>query len=78
MSQTKLCLFFMLCLCLYSCKPEKKAQLDIQVNVPKFNEQNAYDFIAKQVSFGPRYVGAEGHGKCKACKSRIKNYKAVR
>lgn len=29
--------------------------------VPHFSEENAYEYIEKQVSFGPRYPGSEGH-----------------
>lgn len=35
-----------------------------QVNVPSFNEQNAYDYIAKQVSFGPRVPNTPAQVAC--------------
>lgn len=35
-----------------------------QVNVPSFEADSAYDFIAKQVSFGPRVPGTDAHQAC--------------
>jgi Zn-dependent M28 family amino/carboxypeptidase len=34
--------------------------------VPAFNADRAYDDIAKQLSFGPRVLGSEGHAACQA------------
>ena len=34
------------------------------VDIPDFNEDSAYHFIDKQVSFGPRVPNTEGHEKC--------------
>jgi len=34
------------------------------VEVPSFNEDSAYDFIAKQVAFGPRVPNSKGHEAC--------------
>ncbi len=34
------------------------------VKVPSFNADSAYDYIAKQVSFGPRVPNSEGHKAC--------------
>ncbi len=31
--------------------------------IPKFSGEKAYDHVAKQVSFGPRYTGSPGHKK---------------
>ncbi len=38
--------------------------MEKQVNVPVFNAQSAYDFVKKQVDFGPRVVNTEAHKKC--------------
>lgn len=40
--------------------PKKKA------SVPKFDRDSAYEFVAKQVSFGPRLMETEGHRNTKA------------
>ncbi|PID95516.1 MAG: glutamine cyclotransferase [Bacteroidetes bacterium] len=34
------------------------------VKVPEFNGQSAYDFVKKQVDFGPRVVNSKAHKKC--------------
>ena len=36
------------------------------VPIPAFNRDSAYAYVEKQVSFGPRVVGSEGHAACKA------------
>jgi len=36
------------------------------IPIPKFNADNAYAHIEKQLSFGPRVPNSEGHKKCKA------------
>ncbi len=53
---------------LSSCKKEdevtvSKPSFGIQMkdSIPQFNADKAYDFIAKQVSFGPRNPGSAGH-----------------
>lgn len=35
-----------------------------QVNVPEFNADSAYAYIAAQVAFGPRVVATKGHDEC--------------
>ncbi len=62
-----LLLFTLLILLLAGCKPEttKTKQADIQVKVPSFNADSAYAYVAKQVSFGPRFVNSDGHKKCR-------------
>jgi Zn-dependent M28 family amino/carboxypeptidase len=40
-------------------------QENIKVRIPKFDGNAAKEFIAKQVSFGPRVPNSEGHKKCK-------------
>src|SRR5210317_1292201 len=42
-------------------KPERKA-----VQIPKFDKDSAYAYVAKQISFGPRVTNSEGHAACKA------------
>ncbi len=34
------------------------------LKIPVFDEHSAYDFIQKQVDFGPRVMGSEGHDAC--------------
>jgi Zn-dependent M28 family amino/carboxypeptidase len=34
--------------------------------IPAFNAERAYEDIAKQLSFGPRVLGSEGHAACQA------------
>ncbi len=48
-------------------KPQKKTTpkpISEQVNVPEFNADSAYQFIADQVAFGPRVPNSEGHQNC--------------
>jgi glutaminyl-peptide cyclotransferase len=40
-------------------------QENIKVRIPKFDGNSAKDFVAKQVAFGTRVTGSEGHQKCK-------------
>ncbi len=53
---------------LFSCSNEapknKKTAPKKTVEVPSFNEDSAYDFIAKQVSFGPRVPNTIEHENC--------------
>lgn len=35
-----------------------------KVSVPAFNADSAYNYIAQQLSFGPRVLGSEGHAAC--------------
>jgi hypothetical protein len=54
---------------MYTCKqdttsdpqPPVTRPISKQVQVPAFDADAAYDAIAKQVSFGPRVMGSEGH-----------------
>lgn len=34
------------------------------INIPDFNADSAYSYIAKQVSFGPRVMNSDAHKKC--------------
>jgi hypothetical protein len=36
-----------------------------RLNIPAFNRDSAYAYVAKQVSFGPRVVNSEGHRQCR-------------
>ena len=44
---------------------EPKEIPEIVVEVPDFNPDSAYQFIAKQLEFGPRNPGSPGHAACK-------------
>lgn len=35
-----------------------------QQNVPQFDENNSFSYLKKQVSFGPRNPGSDGHANC--------------
>lgn len=53
----------------YSCKPDKPIEEvptteKKQLSIPTFDDNSAYDFIQKQVDFGPRVMGSEGHDAC--------------
>lgn len=64
-------LFFFLLLAFSACKSDstKKGPTNsppqIKVNIPAFNQDSAYYFVDKQVSFGPRVPGTEEHKACK-------------
>ena len=62
----KLFPIILVCL-LWSCGNESKVKKQPPkkvVEVPSFNEDSAYDFIAKQVAFGPRVPNSKGHEAC--------------
>ncbi|MGK0316284.1 MAG: glutaminyl-peptide cyclotransferase [Saprospiraceae bacterium] len=52
---------------LVACKSRsvKTAQEDRIVQMPKFNSDNAFEYIKKQVEFGPRRMNSEAHEYCK-------------
>lgn len=61
-------IIFSLVLILSSCKKEEEVTVSeplfeilLSKSIPEFNADNAYEFIAKQVSFGPRNPGSAGH-----------------
>ena len=78
--QMKQNIFFTLCICLIffsACKPEEKGRSKIINNiqnkkqkniikkpVPVFNEDSSYNYIKKQVEFGPRVISSDGWKKC--------------
>ncbi|MBT8196114.1 MAG: M28 family peptidase [Bacteroidia bacterium] len=43
---------------------EKPAVIKPTVDVPQFNADSAYSYIAQQVAFGPRALGTKGHEEC--------------
>ena len=47
-------------------KEESGEETSVNVKAPKFNDQNAYNFVEKQVAFGPRVPGSKGHDSCAA------------
>jgi glutaminyl-peptide cyclotransferase len=56
---------------LFSCNNEVKEDTSLKpeavkplVNIPDFNADNAYQYIEKQVSFGPRVPGSTSQKKC--------------
>lgn len=56
-------------LTLAACKSDPKPDTPTippkpKVDVPKFNADNAYNYIQKQVDFGPRFVNSPGHKAC--------------
>lgn len=61
-------LITMLTITLIGCTSEpqvkKKTAAKKTVEVPSFNADSAYNFIAKQVAFGPRVPNTNGHKEC--------------
>jgi len=58
-------------LSLPACKTDPKPKVPPpppkpKVDVPKFDADNAYNYIQKQVDFGPRFVNSPGHKACAA------------
>ena len=54
---------------------DNKDTVIINVNVPQFNEDSAYYFVEKQVSFGPRVNNSKQHAECAAyLESKFKEY----
>ncbi|MEL6986259.1 MAG: M28 family peptidase [Bacteroidota bacterium] len=64
---------FLLLLFFVACKTDQKQptpevtvpKTKKSIPVPKFNAENAYAHIEKQVSFGPRSPNSDGHAACK-------------
>ena len=44
--------------------PAQEAKPAPVLNVPAFNEDSAYDYVARQVAFGPRTPGSDAQKKC--------------
>lgn len=52
---------------LFSCKEDKPSNIQVtqrKYDVPAFDADSAFSFVADQLSFGPRVPGSEGHEKC--------------
>ena len=49
-----------------STEPQQKTKtiLKVKIEVPTFNADSAYAFVAKQVSFGPRVISSKGWKNC--------------
>jgi len=70
----KILVFILITILFFSCgSPEKKNEnndsnknKESNINVPPFNEDSAYYFIEKQVSFGPRVNNSKPHAECAA------------
>jgi Zn-dependent M28 family amino/carboxypeptidase len=57
--------------------PPNRTPIANQRKIPKFEQDSAYAFIAKQVSFGTRVPNSPGHTACKNwLVSKLKSYKA--
>ena len=50
--------------CANEAPKKRKTPPKKRVETPSFNEDSAYNFIAKQVSFGPRVPNTSGHDAC--------------
>jgi len=72
MKISKFSILFLISISIFlSCEDENATeqlipQENIKVKIPAFDANLAYDFIEKQVSFGPRVPNTEGHQKCKS------------
>jgi len=49
-----------------SSEPQQKTKIvsKVKIEVPTFNSDSAYGFVAKQVSFGPRVISSKGWKEC--------------
>ena len=56
---------------LSACQPDSSTETTVEENskktyaVPKFGRDSAYNFVARQIAFGPRVPNSEGHKACK-------------
>ena len=60
-----------------STEPQQKAKtvLKVKIEVPTFNSDSAYAFVAKQVSFGPRVISSKAWKNCAHwLEKKFKNY----
>ncbi len=46
-------------------EPQSRPETTVQVNVPEFDENLAFEYLEKQVSFGPRVPNSKAHADCK-------------
>ena len=62
-------LFLILLIFVLSCNSEKKSKPQIepkiQVSIPEFNADSSFEYLKKQVSFGPRVPNTKAHDDCK-------------
>ncbi len=77
-------MIFLIGLGICSCKNDSTGKTDIprvekpKVLIPSFNKDSAYYFVEKQLSFGTRVPGSEGHIACKQwLVNKFKSYGAV-
>jgi hypothetical protein len=67
-SMLRNCIFFLFCCFILSCSTEPKQKTKvlskIKIDVPDFNQDSAYYFVEKQVSFGPRVLSSKGWENC--------------
>lgn len=62
----KIVLFvFLIALGFVACKEEQTSIPPQKLTIPVFNQDSAFQFIEKQLSFGPRVPGTEPHKECK-------------
>lgn len=68
----KFSIVFSLIFLMWSCQSESSsgestATTDsaMRIDIPKFERDSAYAYIAQQVAFGPRVPGSEAHARCK-------------
>lgn len=58
-----------------SSKKTQKTEEVIEINVPTFNEDSAYKFVAEQVAFGPRVPNTPAHEACaKYLEQKLNSY----
>ncbi len=63
--------FLILLIFILSCNSERKAKPQLEPetrtyeNVPEFNANSAFEYLKKQVSFGPRVPNSKAHEDCK-------------
>ncbi len=76
-------LFILASLSFAACQPDKPKPVDIPtppakvVPTPDFNQDSAFQFVKKQVDFGPRVPNSAPHAKCaEYLTEKFKSYKA--
>jgi len=54
-----------LAILIFACNPNRNSETELVLNpAPVFNADSAFDFVAKQVAFGPRVPASEAHQIC--------------
>lgn len=70
MQKNIILIFIIISMMVSSCdfkKPEPKrpeTESNVKINLPEFNSDSAYNFVEKQVLFGPRVPNTTAHEKC--------------